>query len=159
MPLMLKKQRDGSLRPFWYGVYIDGGKRKVANLNIPVKGTPPTSLSLKEMGDAVFERSRTLAEAELQRVSGEIQHKGRADHLTERLIESKTGQKLAYVRLDELADRWKKIGRSAPATKQHLDNCATVFNRFDDFVRNRKPQVEFLYEVSKDDANAWVAKL
>ncbi len=159
MPVKLKKQRDGkTYRPYWYGHFQIDGKTTVVNLNVKWRGTPPAD-SLRDQGDALFERSRTQAEEALKQIAGESQTKGRADHLTERLIESKTGRKLEYVRLDELAERWRKIGRSAPATKQHLDNCATVFNRFADFVRERNPQIEFLYEVSKDDANAWVAKL
>ena len=34
MGLMLKQQRDGTLRPHWYGVYTEGEKRKVVNLDV-----------------------------------------------------------------------------------------------------------------------------
>jgi integrase len=156
---MLKTQRDGTLRPYWYGVYTEEGKRKVINLDVPVKGTPPPDMSLKEMGDSTFERSRALAESALKRVSDEIHNKGRAEHLTERLIESKTGQAVQYTWIDALAERWRNLGREAKTTEAHLKNCDEIFSRFVEFMRNRKPAAKHLYEVNAEDAAAFVAVL
>lgn len=153
MPLMLKTQRDGSLRPFWYGVYTEEGKRKVVNLNVPVKGTPPPALSLKETGDPAFERSRATAESVLKQVSGEIQVKGRADHLVERLIKSKTGSSVEYVRLADLESRWMDGGDYSAG---YIGQCKAVFARFCTFMGKANPKVQFAYQVSAADAHAFM---
>ncbi len=62
------------------------GKSKTVNLNVKWRGIPPDSM--RESGDAEFERSRTKAEAELHRIIDEVTHKGRAEHLTERLAKN-----------------------------------------------------------------------
>src|SRR4051794_29169067 len=55
MPVELKKQRDGSLRPTWYGRYEVNGRKQYLNLDVKVAGNPPASLSLRDEGDAAFE--------------------------------------------------------------------------------------------------------
>ena len=76
MGLMLKQQRNGILRPQWYGVYTVAGARKVLNLDVPVQGTPPENLSLRKTGDRDFERSREKAEEALACYVAEASHKG-----------------------------------------------------------------------------------
>lgn len=56
MPLEIRKESNGGIRPFWYGRYKINGKRFCQNLGVKITGTPPASLSLKEEGDAAFER-------------------------------------------------------------------------------------------------------
>jgi integrase len=153
MPLMLKTQRDGTLRPFWYGVYSEDGERKVVNLNVAVKGIPPPGMSLKEMGDSAFERSRTLAESALQQVAGEIQSKGRTEHLIERLIKSKTGNSVEYVRLENLESRWMAGGDYSAG---YIGQCKAVFARFCKFMIEANPKAEFAYQVSAADAQAFM---
>ena len=123
MGLMLKQQRNGTLRPHWYGVYTAAGARKVLNLDVPVQGTPPASLSLLDPGDRDFERSREKAKEALARFVEEAERKGRSEHLTERLIESKTGRHVEYARLDALPALWRNLGRETPACEQHLAGC------------------------------------
>jgi len=156
MAVKLMTQRDGSLRAHWYGVFQDGNARKVVNLNLEWKGTPPASGRVSDPGDAVFERSRERAEEALARIVEEARHKGRAEHLTERLIESKTGRAVEYVRLAELAARWRNLGRETKATEAHLKHCDAHFKRFADFMRERNPAAVHLYEVTPEDAAAFV---
>ncbi len=160
MPLMMKKQRDGSFRPFWYGVYVDAdGKRKVVNLNVDIRGTPPDSGSLRKPGDATFERSRLKAIAALEVHQNEARRKGRAEHLTERLIESKTGRSVEYVLLADLEARWRSMGRDTPASEAYLKSCDAAFRRFRSFMEERKDGVRFMYEVAKEDAEVYLADL
>ncbi len=160
MPLMIKTQRDGSIRPHWYGVYIEAdGKRKVVNLNVKMRGTPPESGSLREPGDSKFEASRLVALEALKKYQEEARRKGRAVHLTERLIEAKTGRAVEYVELGELEARWRSMGRETPAGEPYLKSCDAAFRRFRDFVLGRQPEAQFLYEVSKEDAAAYLADL
>jgi len=159
MGLMLKTQRDGKLRPCWYGVYRDGGRRRVVNLNVKVRGTPPKSLSLRDQGDTRFEKSRDAALKELEKFSEEAQRKGRAEHLTERLIESKTGRPVEYARLTDLPQRWRARGRDTAASERHLAGCDARFRRFIAFMQTRNPSAVHLYEVTDKDAAAFVADL
>jgi len=160
MGLMLKKQRDGSLRDCWYGVYAESdGTRKVVNLNVKWKGTPPESLRVRDPGDRKFEDSRKKALAELATYADEARRKGRAEHLTERLIESKTGRTVEYARLDELGTKWRNLGRETPAGEPYLKSCDAVFERFSEFMATRRPSATFLYEVTQEDASAYMTGL
>jgi integrase len=155
MGLMLKRQRDGTLRKQWYGVYTDAdGTRAVVNLNVRVRGNPPNSL--RKTGDPLFEASRKKAQDALDVHAADARRKGRADHLTERLIEAKTGQKVQYARIADLPSRWRGLGREVPATEAHLVNCDAHFQRFINFMRTHKADATFLYEVTPDDAGAFV---
>ena len=160
MGLMLKKQRDGSLRDCWYGVYTESdGTRKVVNLNVKWKGTPPESLRVGDPGDRKFEDSRKKALTALAGYADEARRKGRAEHLTERLIESKTGRAVEYARLDELGARWRNLGRETPASESYLKSCDAVFERFLEFMAVRRSSVIFLYEVTQEDAAAYMTGL
>lgn len=155
MALKLMKQRNGTPRPFWYGEYQDSGKRRVVNLGVKVAGTPPDKLLLSEDGDKRFEASRARAEAKLADIREDMAHKGHAEHLTERLIESKTGRAVEYVRLAELPEKWRGIDRAeSKTTEKRLQWCDTVFNRFAAAV-----PCEFLHEVSPEQAIAYVRGL
>jgi integrase len=155
MPLRLKKQRDGkSYRPYWYGQYQLDGKTEVVNLNIPWRGVPPKTIS--DPGDAAFERSRALAEAELNRVISEARSKGRAEHLIERLIESKTGNTVDYVRLDELKQKWLAGGTYSEGYKAQ---CKAVFGRFLECIAERNPQAKFAYQVRPADVTAFMTEI
>ena len=66
MPLELrieKRGRSRCVRPFWYGRFEVNGDRQCLNLGVKVRGIPPASLSLKDLGDMDFERSRETARA------------------------------------------------------------------------------------------------
>ena len=159
MGLMLKVQRNGLLRDQWYGVYTESGKRKVVNLNVPVRGTPPASMSLREKGDAKFEESRREAQKELDGHAADAGHKGRSEHLTERLIESKTGKKIKYARIADLPARWRGMGRKVRACESHLAHCDGYFRRFVNFMREQNPKAVYLYEVASEDASAFVEQV
>ncbi|MBP7830381.1 MAG: tyrosine-type recombinase/integrase [Kiritimatiellae bacterium] len=158
MSLMLRKQRGGGLRPYWYGEYTDHcGKRKVVNLNVRWKGVPPASL--RQKGDSDFEVSRTKAEIALAVHTAEEGRKGRAEHLTERLIEAKTGKAVEYVRLNELSVRWRGLGRETPASEAYLKGCDAAFKRFAGFMLTRDAEMAYLYQVTPQDAGAYMTAM
>ncbi len=159
MGLMLKTQRDGTLRAEWYGVYTDNGRRKVVNLDVKWAGTPPKSGRVGDDGDPAFEKSREAAEAALASIAEKSSHKGRAEHLVERLIESKTGRAVEYARLDALPDLWRTVGREVACVEKHLENCDARFRRFVDFMHATNKAAVYLYEVTAKDAAAFVATL
>jgi integrase len=150
MGLEIRKGRDGKPRRHWYGRYDVDGKAHVVNLGVPIRGTIPQSLL--DLGGAEFEASRARAEAKLAEARAEAQERGNADHLTRRLIASKTGATFEDVRLCELADRWRAVDRDGGApSEKHLQWCASVFKRFADAV-----PVVFLYEVNAGHIGAFL---
>lgn len=155
----LKRQRNGAFRDHWYGQYQMDGKHREVNLNIKWRGAPSSSGSLRLPGDARFEASRREAEKTLAAYVEEERHKGRAEHLTERLIESKTGRSLEYVRITDLAERWRNLGREAPVSERYLKACDATFNSFVDFMRSRNQAAGHLYEVTPEDIAAFVADI
>jgi len=157
MGLMLKRQRNGMLRDCWYGVYSDAGKRKVENLGVKWRGTPPESGRVSDKGDEVFEQSRKVAEAKLSSFAEDAKRKGRAEHLTERLIEAKTGRALEYCKITELPNRWRTMGRDATASDRYFEGCDAHFRRFIEHMTTRNPAAVYLYEVTEADAAAFMA--
>ena len=164
MSVTLKRQRDGQLRPFWYGEYVDNnGKRKIENLG-KWDGTPPPSLlgtGDQTTGSPEFEESRKEAEKQLAAHAENSKRKGRVEHLTERLIESKTGRAVEYTRIADLPQRWRNLGRDSQVSEAYLKGCETIFKRFADFMqtRNRKKAAVNLYEVTPEDAAAFVSDI
>lgn len=159
MNVRLLPQRDGEWRASWYGEYEENGKKRAVNLNIPWRGTPPASGKLRDPGDTAFERSRAQAEEALARHVDEIRHKGRAEHLTEKLIQSKTGRAVEYVTIQDLPTRWRAMGRDNPAGERYLLACDAHFRRFADFMGQRNRTARHLYEVTPDDAAAFMAAI
>lgn len=155
----LKRQRDGSFRDHWYGQYQMDGKHREVNLNVKWRGTPPESGSIRLPGDARFEASRREAEKALVAHVEEDRHKGRAEHLTERLIESKTGRAVEYARIEELPGRWRSLGRETPVSERYLVGCDARFRRFIDFMRKQNRAAAYLYEVTPEDTAAFVRDL
>jgi integrase len=160
MGTKLLKQKDGQTwRPYWYGAFDVDGKRKIINTGVKWTGTPPASGSLRDPGDIAFERSRAKAEAIVEAQRDESKSKGNATHLVERLIEAKTGTALEYTRIDELADKWSKLPREGDVGTGHIEQCRVVFASFADFMQERNPDAVHLYQVTAEDAAAWLAKI
>jgi integrase len=151
MGLELRKGRDGELILKWYGRYMENGKRLSVAL-CAIDGTPPASLSLRDKGDVDFEASRVKAENDLASYQKDASAKGMADHLTARLIESKTGRKVEYRKTADLPALWRAIDREdgAPSEK-YLQWCDSVFRRFAERV-----PCEYLYEIQKEHVKAFL---
>ncbi len=156
MSLMLKQQRNGALRPCWYGVYELDGKRKVVNLNVKVKGNPAESLRVGDLGDKDFERSREKAEEALAKFIEESRHKGRTDHLVERLIEAKAGTVPVYLSIDGMMDKWLAGGKYS---KGYIAQCKAIFARFSEHMRERNPKAVYVYQIRPADATSFAAAI
>ena len=140
----------GELSKHFFGRSITDGKAKVFSLSTPIKGIPPMKNgreSLHGIGDAEFEISRATAEAELKDRAADEKQKGRADHLTARLIKSKTGVSVEYVKLADLAKRWRNLSRETAPSEAWLKWCDTIFARFAEATPKN-----FLHEVTQEHA-------
>ena len=142
---VLLKKRGAKYLPNWYGELIVDGKRTIVNLAVRWRGKPVDSLL--KTGDTAFERSREQAMTKLEGLKIHYREKGRAEHLTARLIESKTGQKVEYVKLVDLAAKWRGLGRTSQPSEKHLHWCDSVFGKFVAAV-----PAKYLHEVSHEQA-------
>lgn len=157
MALMLKTQRDGSLRGNWYGVYTESdGKRKVVSLKAKIQGTPPASKLVGDVGDTEFENSREKAKKELDGFVEESRRKGRAGHLAERLFEAKTGSLPEYVKLKDIRDKWLS---GKEYNSGYVRQCNAIFKRFLIFLHETNKKAQFVHEVKQSDVIAFVGDI
>ena len=156
MPLELRIEASGTVRPFWYGRFKINGKRFCQNLGVKVAGTPPGSLSLREEGDAAFERSRAAAQAKLESIVEEARSKRDTTRLVEKLYEIKTGEQLRTVKLDGLADEWARIPRKRKMNARYASQCQSTLKRFTAFIRRENPAAEDLGHVTRTAARAFM---
>lgn len=159
MGLMLKRQRNGELRPQWYGVYTENGRRTVVNLAVDIQGKPPASGRVGDPGNADFEKSRKAAAKALEKQSTDAGRRGRADHLIERLIEQKTGKQVEHVRIADVGERWLTMPRGGELTDAHAAGVRSAFATFKRHMHKRNGDAVFLYEVTTADAGAFATLL
>jgi len=153
MGLRIKKQRGG-YRKWWYAEYWDDGKEHEMRLDVKIEGVPPASLSVKDTGDTLFERSRGRAQLALDKLLDELQAKGAAEDIMERLIISKTGSKPTYARLSDLAAMWNAIPRDRPLSDGRRRENEIVFAEF-----AKSCGRSFAYEVGPDDVARYFARI
>ena len=149
MPLELRIEKDGRVRPFWYGRFEINGQRQCLNLGVKVKGTPPASLSLKDEGDLDFERSRVAARAKLDSIIEEARTKQGSVRLVEKLYEIKTGEAIKTVLLENLFQEWAKIPRRRKLNERYSSQCQSTLKRFAEFVRSENVKATEIAHVTR----------
>jgi integrase len=149
MPLELRIEKDGRVRPFWYGRFEINGQRQCLNLGVKVKGTPPASLSLKDEGDLNFERSRVAARAKLDSVIEEARTKQGSVRLVEKLYEIKTGEAIKTVLLENLFQEWAKIPRRRKLNERYSSQCQSTLKRFAEFVHSENVKATEIAHVTR----------
>ncbi len=157
MPIELRQGRNGKLRGTWYGRYEVNGRRLTINLGVKVAGQPPKSLSLRDTGNAAFERSRTLAQAKLEEIIGEARRTQGAVHLAERIYEIKTGEAIHSMPLDQLPEAWTKIQRKRKPTGRYAGQCQTVLRKFTAYVQQNHAGASDLTHISRTIAQKFMA--
>ena len=156
MPLEFRTQRDGSLRPTWYGRYEIDGRLIRLNLQVKIAGTPPASRSLREQGDLAFELSRSKAQAELDKIVADSRFKSGAVRILEKIYEEKTGEAIKSIKLTDLAEKWEKIFRRRPVNGRYADQCKSTLERFVKFVQETYPKANELILVNQTIARAFM---
>jgi integrase len=156
MSIELRTGRNGKLRSTWYGRYDVNGKRYTINLGVKIAGTPPASMSLREEGDKVFERSRAQANGRLNQIIEEARRKHDSAHLVERIYEIKTGEAIKSIALDDLPDEWLRIPRRRKPNERYAAQCRSTLARFAVFVRAQNPKAEEISHVTRDLARAFM---
>ena len=156
MPLELRVEKNGRVRPFWYGRFEINGHRQCLNLGVKVKGTPPASLSLKDEGDLNFERSRVAARAKLDSVIEEARTKQGSVRLVEKLYEIKTGEAIKTVSLENLFQEWAKIPRKRKLNERYSSQCQSTLKRFAEFVRSENVKATEIAHVTRSVARSFL---
>lgn len=158
MGLQVRYRSDGDYVRTWYGQAVVNGKTESWTLKTPFKGKPPLTpegrVTLKGEGDAKYEASRAKAEIELKGLEEEAKQKGRAENLVEKLIEKKTGRQVEYVRLDELAARWRGLPREASPCSAKQAWADNMLNRFAQAI-----DAKYLYEVTAEQASGYMTSI
>jgi integrase len=155
MPLELRRNRDGSLRPEFYGRYQDKtGKLKCANLGIKIKGCPPKSLH--QGGDKDFEDSRELAEKKLAELMEEGRTSRGARYWAEKVYELKSGVRLESPAVDSLPEAWAAIPRKRKPSAFYLSYTQAALQRFSAFMAEQYPQVKELAGINRDHVQAFM---
>ncbi len=152
MGLKLHRGRNGEWRRKWYAQYLENGRWREIPLTTPMAGVMPRSR--KGRGDEEFERSRLLAEREFREFDEDRRTKGAAEHLTAKLIQSKTGQGVEYVELADMETEWRKLRPHRRSDSQER-NISAWFRLFRRAVDGRR----FLYEVTAEDVAGFHATL
>jgi integrase len=156
MSLEIRRNSDGTIRPFWYGRYEINGKRYCDNLDVKIGGTPPASLSLKDEGDTAFERSRATACAKLSSIVEEARTTRDSARLVAKLYEIKTGEQIRSVKLENLPEEWAKIPRKRKPNARYAAQCRSALARFASFIQGHNPQTEELGHVTRQVARTFM---
>ena len=159
MPLELRIEKRGkgrSVRPFWYGRFEINGNRQCLNLSVKVRGTPPASLSLKDLGDMDFERSRETARVKLESVIEEARTKQGSMRLVEKLYEIKVGETIKTILLDNLHSEWGTIPRKKKLDDRYSSQCKSILKRFAKFVRSENPKAMEIAQVTRSIAHSFL---
>ena len=156
MPLEFRKKPDGTLRPDWYGRYEINGKRYCDNLGVHIAGTPPDSFSLRDEGDAVFERSRGAAQVKLNNIVEAAREKKDSVRLLEKLYEMKTGEVLQSIEIESLADEWVKIPRKLKPSERYTKQCRATLDTFAQYVMQKNKVAREISQVTKMVARSFM---
>jgi len=155
MPLELRRNRDGKLRPCFYGRYQDKtGKLKCANLGVEIKGCPPKSLH--GTGDKTFEESRQRAEKKLAELIEEGRTSRGIRYWAEKVYELKSGVRLESPTIESLPVAWAAIPRKRPPSAFYLSYTQAALRRFSSFIAEKFPNVKELAVVTRDHARAFM---
>jgi integrase len=140
MKLKLKRQRDGELRPRWYGRYKVDNREK----EIPLckwRGTPPESGSVADEGDKAFEASRNQALAEMREIVEGERSEADRQALAARVHRARYGAPVRRVKIAELFERWREAPKKGTPSKDHEAVVRGVLDRFVEYMKQTAPRV------------------
>lgn len=158
MGLKIMRASGGGYRPMWYAQIKNlDGAYTTENLNVPIHGTPPKSLKLKDTGDEAFERSRVKAQAAFQALLEERKDKRGAVRLIEKSIEIKTNGQFSEIPINELATRYRQRHPREFRSEAHSLFIDGVFARFAKFATARN--CRFLLRVTPEMAGDFYKEL
>ena len=148
MPLEIRRKHDGSLKSkYWYGAYAVNGKRHVSNLGVEIAGTPPASL--RDDGDAAFERSRGEAQKELEKTVALARGAKSAEALVQELHEIKYGAKIQGYPVADLVKAWEIMPKKRRTLNpRYMTDVKSTVQRFVTYLTEKHPQLKGVTRVN-----------
>jgi integrase len=139
---------------WWYGRLVVNGRKINKNLGVEVRGMPPPTLA--QIGDPVFERSRSKAQAALDKFQLELKKRSTAEELVQTIYEIRTGGRISSIALDEIGTRWKSLPRRRPLNERYLAQAESWIGKFVKFVAETNPAVHEMAQVQSTMARAYM---
>ena len=159
MPLELRRQKDGSLRPYWYGRYEVNGKRYCVALG-KIEGKPHSSLLLTEAGDKTFEKSRLKALGDLAVKVQEAREKRDAQHWVKRLHELQHGETIKTFPVADLIKAWERMPKKKTREElqpRYVAGLHATLRRFVAFAQTKHPNMKDVGQVTRAVAGEFMA--
>ena len=150
MALEIQKGRSN----WWYGRVTVNGADIVKNLGVQIKGVPPRTL--REQGDAVFERSRTKAQVALEKLQLDLKSKSTAEELVQTIHELRTGSRVSTILLDNIGARWKELPRRRPLSERYVSQAESWISRFVAFVKKSNPSIKEMTQIQSTLSRAFL---
>lgn len=147
----LERRKDSR---WWYGRFQIDGERKVKNLRVEVRGTPPEEG--QEHGSVQFETSKAEAEAALQSLLAEMNSNKSAEELAQAVHEVRTGRRVGSHNLQDLPRLWEEIPRGKPVSASHAKKSLGRIRDFVDWMKEHYPRVKRLDHLSETHAQAFL---
>ncbi len=135
--MALQMNRDSK---WFYGRIMVNGRRKAVSLGVEIKGSRPRSL--REKGDALFERSRGKAEEKLHKLQVEAMEKKANVEILQTIHEARTGERAGSIPLRSkdgkmgMFDAWNAIPRKRKPSDSYVRQVKSLFGRFIGFLED-----------------------
>jgi integrase len=130
---------------WWYGRVTLDGRDVCKNLGVEIAGQIP--LSLKQSGDASFERSRGKAQAALEKLQADFKRRSTSAELVQTIHEIRMGDRVHSVLLSEMAARWVALPRRRPPSERYIAQVESWVKRFVSFLGDRFPMAKEMADV------------
>jgi len=145
--------RKGTSR-WWYGRVVVNGKKITRNLGVKIEGKAPDSL--RDFGDPIFERSRSKAQAALDKLQDDLKKRVSEEEMVQTIHEIRTGERIHSLLIGDMFKKWKELPRRRPPSSRYIAVLATYFNRFSAFLAQRYPGLKYAHEVQSSNAREYL---
>lgn len=142
--MALEIQRGKS--KWFYARITVNGKKFYQNLRVRIEGTPPQSM--REEGDTAFERSRLKAMVKHDELEAKLATQGNTEELYQKILEARTGERMRFLPLDQLAERWKALPRRRTLSERYESDSIAVITDFVNFLRKGYPSAKEMAAVT-----------
>ncbi|MCF7689254.1 MAG: site-specific integrase [Cephaloticoccus sp.] len=115
--------------------------------------------TLKQQGDGEFERARRRAQAEHDRLVGELKSGVAKRNYLERVYTAAAGEHMPKVSLPELATAYVAAPRKQPLSPKYAPQARAMLEDFVNFMWEKYPMILHLAEVQHSHALAYISQL
>ncbi len=139
---------------WWYGRVNFDDRSICKNLGVKIQGTPPKSL--RDLGDPLFERSRTRAQVALEKLQKDIKSRTTAEELVQTVHEIRTGERIRTLALKKMFDAWVRLPRKRKLSERYTVISKSNFDRFLEFIRKAYPKVKLASDIQPGMVRAFL---